>query len=53
MRFEVIIGSGRARCKVCKKQIAKTEVQVRVNGYQDSASAHLSCLMKKAGKLHL
>ena len=42
--FGVYLGTGRARCKLCKEKIKTDEVQVNASGYRTSGNAHLKCL---------
>jgi hypothetical protein len=42
------LATGRAKCRICEEQIDGDDIQVTAEGYRDSGSVHLKCLVGEA-----
>jgi len=51
MRAEIAWGSGRAKCKVCKKVIGTNEKQLIIQAHYDSARIHIECIRDYTGEI--
>jgi len=49
--FSIMMGSGRATCRLCHEKIKVTEVQVVAEAYANSGRVHFTCLEKAVRKL--
>jgi hypothetical protein len=39
------LSTGRAKCRICEEHIDGSDIQVTAEGYRDSGSVHLKCLV--------
>lgn len=51
MWFDIKESTGRARCCICSKVVELGTIQVTVQGYRQSGSAHYTCITKTATKI--
>lgn len=50
LNFNIIVGSGKATCKICQEKIKTSQFQINAQGYQTSGSIHLKCANDIANK---